>query len=44
MSGRTKDSLSYIASEAITALIDGLSVVAAGVMILIISAVWQGII
>lgn len=44
MSSSTKDLLSYIASEAITAVIDLTSAVAAGVMVLIVTAAWRGMI
>lgn len=43
MSSSTKDLLSYIASEAITAVIDLTSAVAAGVMVLLVTAAWKGI-
>lgn len=44
MSSSTKDFLSYIASEAITAVIDGVSAVAAFVMVMILAAAWRGMI
>jgi len=44
MSSPNKDLLSYIASEAITAVIDLTSAVAAGVMVLIVTAAWRGMI
>lgn len=44
MPSSTKDFLSYIASEAITAVIDLTSAVAAGVMVLIVAAAWRGLI
>lgn len=44
MPSSTKDFLSYIASEAITALIDAVSAIAAGVMVVIVAAAWRGMI
>lgn len=44
MSSATKDILSYIASEAITAVIDLTSAVAAVVMVLIVAAAFKGVI
>lgn len=44
MSSSAKDLLSYIASEAITAVIDLTSAFAAGVMVLIVAAAWRGMI
>lgn len=42
MSSSTKDILSYIASEAITAVIDGVSAVAAFAMVMIVAAARRG--
>jgi hypothetical protein len=44
MSDTTKDFLSYIASEAITAVIDAVSALAAGGMVLIVAAALRGMI
>lgn len=44
MPSPTRDFLSYVASEAITALIDAVSAIAAGVMVLIVTAAWRGMI